>query len=58
MIGPNVKFQACTLRRGQFAHNATPPEGEIQHEPFLYLRTVAGKEAFVPDRITLVGAEL
>jgi hypothetical protein len=58
MIGPNVKFQAGTLRRGQFAHNATPPEGEIKHETFLYLRTVTRKEAFVPDRVTLIGAEL
>jgi hypothetical protein len=58
MIGPNMKFQAGTLRRGLFARNATPPEGEIEHEPFLYLRTVTRKEAFVPDRMTLVGAEL
>jgi hypothetical protein len=58
MIGPNMKFQGGALRRGQVAHNATPSEGEIKHETFLYLRTVTRKEAFVPDRITLIGAEL
>jgi hypothetical protein len=58
MIGPNVKFQAGTLRRGLFARNATSSEGEIEHEPFLYLCPVTGKEAFVSDRMTLVGAEL
>jgi hypothetical protein len=58
MIGPNMKFQACTPRRGLFAHNTTPSEGEIEHETFLYLRTVTRKEAFIPDRVTFVGAEL
>jgi hypothetical protein len=58
MIGPNMKFQAGTLRRGLFARNATPPEREIEHEPFLYQRTVTRKKACVPDRMTLVGAEL
>jgi hypothetical protein len=58
MIGPNMKFQGGALRRRRFAHNATPPEGEIEHETFLYLHTVSRKEAFVSDRITLVFAVL
>jgi hypothetical protein len=56
MIGPNMKFQTGTRKRGLFARNPTPPEGKIEYEPFLYLHTVTRKEAFVPDRITLVFA--
>jgi hypothetical protein len=56
MIGPNMKFQAGTLRRGLFAHNATPPEGDIEYETVLYVRTVTRKEAFVPDGMTMAYA--